>query len=105
MTEDQKTALVKFREVLSGQAASVRESAEYIKSDEIVDDDSCDAVVTGVQVIVQEFNRVAAAFGLPALNVPPALESSPYQDDDDGDGLEYDHDVTKALNDFEGQLG
>ena len=79
------TGLTLFREQLAGSLLSIRDDAGLIKGDEVVDDNVCDSVVWSARNIADAFNELAAAVGLPPVEVPAELEPSPYQTDDEED--------------------
>ena len=59
-----KAILATFRSRLADKVVGLRESASYLKSDDIVDDDACDTVTTVAQDIAAAFNELAPVIGL-----------------------------------------
>jgi hypothetical protein len=70
----------RFRSALEREIASIVGSAGYIKSDDIVDDDACDNVVSSAQQIIIDFNRLAEQLKIDRLIVPHNLPPSSHQE-------------------------
>lgn len=70
MTSDVKVVLATFRNCLADKVSGLRDSANYLKSDDIVDDDACDNVTSSAQDIAVTFNELAAHIGLEPIPVP-----------------------------------
>jgi hypothetical protein len=70
MSSDVKTLLATFRNCLADEVSWLRDSANYLKSDDIVDDDACDNVTSAAQDIAVAFNDLAAHIGLEPIPVP-----------------------------------
>jgi hypothetical protein len=86
-TEDAQAALERFqhfKDELDLQLTSIHQSAGVLKSDEVVDDGACDAIVTCLQKIATAWNDYITASGMSGFDKlePVAdLEPSPYQED------------------------
>lgn len=70
MTDDVKALLATFRNCLADKVSGLRDSASYLKSDDIVDDDACDNVTCAAQDIAFAFNELATRIGLEPIPVP-----------------------------------
>lgn len=70
MTDGVQALLVTFRSRLADKVSGLRDSANYLKSDDIVDDDACDNVTNAAQDIAVAFNDLAAHIGLESIPVP-----------------------------------
>lgn len=71
--------LNELRSEIDLQLSSIQQSAAVIKSDDVVDDDQCDAVVESAQKIAEAFNKYLKVAGAAPISVPEALEPSEYQ--------------------------
>jgi len=81
--------LKELRDEIDLQLASIQQSASVVKSDEVVDDDQVDSIVTSARKIALAFNAYLEA-GRPnraaePVDVPEELEPSPYQEGNEGD--------------------
>lgn len=66
MTDGVKALLATFRNCLADKVSGLRDSANYLKSD----DDACDNVTNAAQDIAVAFIDLAAHLGLESIPVP-----------------------------------
>ena len=81
MTDEKLKELIKFRNILETELFTQRGLAEYLKSDDIVCDDSCNNVVLSSRAIAEAFNSLAKQLGVPVVEVPEELECDDECDD------------------------
>ncbi len=70
MADEIKALLATFRNLLADKVSGLRDSANYLKSDDIVDGDACDTVTTAAQDITVAFNALATRIGLEPIPLP-----------------------------------
>lgn len=63
-------AIEKFRAELDGKLGSIRDSASHIKSDDVVCDETCDAVTKHARAVATAYNKFAKIIGADGVTVP-----------------------------------
>lgn len=61
---------------------SLREAADRMKSDDVVDDAACDEIAIAAREAAKRYNSMAKLLGLRQVAVPDLLKPSPYQEDE-----------------------